>query len=72
MIYPIKEEINMDINMQIVENGVILRISKNDKEGNYKNETLVFSSLDEAQSWLKENAPDKKIEKGVIEETIEA
>ena len=64
-----------DINMEIVENGIIVKISREEKnkEGhiNYKHETMVFPSLEEAQEWLSKNAPKKKIKEGKILDIIE-
>lgn len=63
-----------DINMEIVENGIIVKISKKTerKDGgyDYKDETLVFPSLEDAQDWLSKNAPKKKIKDGLIEDVI--
>ena len=63
-----------DINMEIVENGVIVKVSRNEKNSKgdmeYKQETMVFSSLEDAQDWLAKNAPKKKIKDGLIEDVI--
>lgn len=65
-----------DINMEIVENGIIVKISrkeKNDKgDMEYRDETMVFSCLEDAQDWLSKNAPKKKIKDGKIEDIIAA
>jgi len=63
-----------DINMEIVENGVIVRVLRREKNSKgdmeYGDETMVFSSLEDAQDWLAKNAPKKRIKDGKIEDII--
>ena len=63
-----------DINIEIVENGVIVKVSGNEKNSKgdmeYKQETMVFTSLEDAQDWLSKHAPKKKIKDGKIEDII--
>jgi hypothetical protein len=55
-----------DININFAENGVIVRVSKEEetddpeKPTKYDNETMVFKNMSDAEEWLKRNAPDLK------------
>lgn len=64
-----------DININFAENGVIVRVSKEDSdeksENRYDSETMVFKSMGDASEWLAGNAPDlKKKWEGKISEAI--
>lgn len=66
-----------DININFAENGVIVRVSKeeetNDKDQpkKYDSETMIFKSMGEAGQWLAGNAPEmKKKWEGKINEAL--
>ncbi len=61
------------INIEIVQNGVIARVSRHDDDkkgepGCYKEEKMVFNSIDQASQWIKGNVTGKV--KGNISEAL--
>jgi hypothetical protein len=70
-------DMGMDINIEMVENGVVVRTHDKTGEGEdakYIDETHVFSDLDEFQEWFGGShwSKNKKFnkEKGKIEDAI--
>lgn len=66
-----------DININFAENGVIVKVSKEeetddkDRPTKYDSETMVFKSMGAAAEWLQGNAPDmKKKWEGKISEAL--
>ncbi len=57
------------VTIEFGENGIVCRYC-NENEDDFKEETYVFSDMNEATSWLKDHGFDSK-GKGLIEKSVE-